>query len=189
MVDMSHVRDIGSSVTVSDRAERVLHEAAGLEQWLRRHVVERIPGAKAGDDRLTGTAAHPQDPHEELDRPEGTRLLSELVGAEVVDERGGSVGTVSEVRASAFERTGLEVGRLRVTSVVFGPHHLGGELGYRTIGDQGPWALARAFRWWHRGDREAPWGQVGDVDWDGRRLTLRGSGGLRHPLGVRSAHG
>lgn len=189
MVPMSHVRDIGSAVTVSDRAERVLHEAAGLEQWLRRHVVERIPGAKSGDDRLAGLVTRRPDPHKELDRPGGTHLLSELLGARVVDGGGAPLGAVSEVRASAFEQSGLEVGRLRVTSIVFGPRRLGGGLGYRTVGDQGPWALARAFRWWHRGDHEASWGQVDDVDWDGRRLTLRGRGSWRHPLGVAGAQG
>ncbi|KRE58990.1 hypothetical protein [Phycicoccus sp. Soil748] len=189
MVPMSHVRDIGSAVTVSDHAERVLHEAAGLEQWLRQHVIGRIPGAKAGDDRLAGTATYAPDAHEELDRPEGTRLLSTLVGAGVVDPGRTSMGTVCEVRAEAFEQSGPEVGRLRVTGVVFGPRTLGGELGYRTLTDQGSWPLARGFRWWHRDDHEVPWGQVDAVDWEGRRLVLRGHGGWRHPLGVSGAGG
>lgn len=181
MVPMSHVRDIGSAVTVSDRAERLLHETAGLEQWLQRHVIGRVPGAKSGDDRLAGTATYPAADHEEHDRPEGTRLLSELLGVEVVDREGHHLGTVFEVRAEAFERSGLEVGRLRVASVVFGPRTLGGGLGYRTVRDQGPWALALLLHWWHRDDHEVPWGQVGDVDWDGRRLTLRSSGGWQRP--------
>lgn len=181
MVPMSHVRDIGSAVKVSDHAERVLHEAAGLEQWLRRHVIGRIPGAKAGDDREAGTATQAPDAHQELDRPKGTRLLSALVGARVVDGRGIFVGTVCEVRAEALEQSGVEVGRLRLTGVVFGPRTLGGELGYRTMTDQGPWLLARAFRWWHRDDHEVAWSQVDAVDWDGRRLLLRRNEGWRHP--------
>ena len=189
MVPMSHVRDIGSAVTVSDRAERLLHETAGLEQWLRRYVIGRIPGAKAGDDRLAGAATYRAADHAEHDRPDGTRLLSELLGVTVVDEGGAQLGTVFEVRAEAFERSGLEVGRLRVGSVVFGPRTLGGGLGYRTLPDQGPWALARLLHWWHRDDHEVPWGQVGDLDWDGRRITLRGSGGWQRPLGVRDTHG
>jgi len=183
MVPMSHVRDIGSAVTVSDWAERVLDEANGLEQWLRRHVVGAIPGAKTGEHRLAGVAPSVPDAHEELDRPGDTRLLSELVGVAVVDAGGARLGTVSEVRAEPFEQSGLEVGRLRVTSVVFGPRRLGGELGYRTLDDQGPWLLARAFRWWHRDDQEVPWSEVGAVDWEGHRLTLRGGGPWRRPLG------
>src|SRR5689334_1003646 len=119
MVPLSHVRSIGSAITVSDYAEHVLQGAAGLEQWLRRHVISLIPGATAGDDRLAGTSMVSFGRHDELTPPADSHLISDLVGAEVVDATGKSLGAVVELRGLPFEQTGLEVGRLRVTSIVF----------------------------------------------------------------------
>ncbi|TPG13427.1 hypothetical protein EAH86_19060 [Pedococcus bigeumensis] len=182
MVPMSHVRSIGSAITLSDYAERALQDAAGLEQWLRRHVISAIPGATAGDDRLAGTTAGSSTGHDELPPPPAdSHLLSALLGAEVVDDTGASLGTVIELRGLAYEQTGLEVGRIRVTGLVFGPRHLGGELGYTTLTDQGPWLLARLFGWWHQSDREATWTDVADVDWHDQRVTLRTRQNWQHP--------
>lgn len=181
MVPMSHLRSIGSAITVSDYAEGVLQGAAGLEQWLRRHVISAIPGATAGDDRLAGTTVGQPVDHDELTPPKGSHLVSDLLGAEVVDDTGGSLGAVLELRGLPFEQTGLEVGRLRVTSIVFGPRALGGELGYTTLTDQGPWLLARSFGWWHRDDREATWDDVAHIDWAEQRVTLRAGQNWRHP--------
>ncbi|WP_157598339.1 hypothetical protein [Phycicoccus sp. Root101] len=185
MVPMSHVRDIGSAITVSDYAERALQQTSGLEQWLRRHVISALPGAKGGgDDRLTGTISASAAGHHELTRPPNTQLLSDLLGGSVVDGSGRSLGTVIELRARPLEQTGLEVGRLQVMSLVFGPHRLGGELGYTTVKDQGPWLLARAFRWWHRRDREAQWNDIATVRWDQRLVTLAPVEGLPHPFAI-----
>lgn len=181
MVPMSHVRSIGSAITVSDYAEGALRDTAGLEQWLRRHLISAIPGATAGDDRLAGTAVRSATSHDELTPPADSHLLSDLLGAAVVDNTGRSLGTVMELRGMPYEQTGLEVGRIRVTSIVFGPRRVGGELGYTTLTDQGPWLLARFFGWWHRGDREAPWNDVVTVDWDDQTVTLRGHGSWLHP--------
>jgi len=181
MVPMSHVRSIGSAITLSDHAESAVQGTAGLEQWLRRHLISAIPGATAGEDRLAGTTVGSPTTHDELMPPSGSHLLSDLLGVAVVDDTGTSLGTVMELRAVPFEQTGLEVGRLRVTSVVFGKRRLGGELGYTTLTDQGPWLLARFFGWWHRGDREATWSDVADVDWDHQRVTLRAHQSWRHP--------
>jgi sporulation protein YlmC with PRC-barrel domain len=181
MVPMSHVRTIGSAITLSAHAEQVLQATNGLEQWLRRHVISAIPGSKDGDDRLAGANISSPIPHDELDLPLDTHLLSELLGATVRDDAGTTLGTVMELRAARFEETGLEVGRLRVTGIVFGPHRLGGQLGYTTMVDQGPWLLARAFGWWHLQDKEASWGEVADVDWEEHRVTLVARGTWRHP--------
>jgi sporulation protein YlmC with PRC-barrel domain len=181
MVPMSHVRSIGSAITVSDYAGGVLQDTSALEQWLRRHVISAIPGATAGDDRLAGTIVGASAAHEELKPPTHSHLVSDLLGAEVVDSAGASLGTVMEIRGLPFERTGLEVGRLRVTSLVFGRRRLGGELGYTTLTDQGPWLLARFFGWLHRDDREAPYTDVADVDWDNHRVTLKAGQILHHP--------
>ena len=185
MVPMSHVRDIGSAITVSDYAERALQQASGLEQWLRRHVISALPGAKGGgDDRLAGTTLDSSAGHPELTRPPNTHLLSDLLGAAVVDDSGRSVGTVLELRARPIEQTGLEVGRLQVMSLVFGPHRLGGELGYTTVKDQGPRLLARAFRWWHRRDHETQWNDVEAISWDQRVVTLGPVEQLPHPFAI-----
>lgn len=181
MVPMSHVRSIASAITVSDYAERTLLGSAGLEHWLRRHVISAIPGATAGDDRLAGETGGASASHDELTPPTESHLISDLLGAEVLDDTGRSLGTVMEVRGLPFEQTGLEIGRLRVTSVVFGRRRLGGELGYTTVPDQGPWILARLFGWWHRGDREATWSEVARVSWDDQQVTLRAHGSWRHP--------
>ena len=116
-----------------------------------------------------------------LTPPSGSHPLSDLLGAAVVDDTGTCLGTVMELRGLPFEQTGLEVGRIRVTSIVFGPRRLGGELGYTTLTDQGPWLLARFFGRWHRDDREATWTDIADVDWDDQQVTLRGDRNWRHP--------
>ncbi|MDQ1482258.1 MAG: hypothetical protein QOF35_334 [Actinomycetota bacterium] len=181
MLPMSHVRSIGSAITVSDYAEHVLDQSSGLEQWVRVHLASRIPGATGGQDRLAGTDIPPPAPHEELEAPTDAHLLSDLLGATVTDHAGTLLGTVMELRADAFEQTGREVGRLRVRSIVFGPRRLGGELGYTTLSDQGPWLLARGFGWWHRDDREASWNDVARIDWNRQAVILVGGRQLRHP--------
>ena len=180
MVPMSHILNIGSAITVSDYAESALQGTAGLEQWLRRHVISAIPGAAAGDDRLSGATVSSPTSHDQLTPPTGSHLLSDLLGADV-DDTDASLGTVMELRGVPFEQTDLVVGRIRVTSLVFGPRRLGGELGYTTLTDQGPWLLARLFGWWHRSDREANWTNVADVDWHDHRVTLGGQQNWQHP--------
>lgn len=189
MVPMSHVRDIGSAVTVSDHAERALQSADGLERWMRRHVISAIPGAKEGDDGSPGGdggASRSRQDHPT--RPTGTQLLSDLLGAAVVDPDAGALGAVVEVRARTVEQTGLEVGPLLITGIVFGRHHLGGDLGYTTVSDQGPWLLARAFQWWHRDDREVRWDAIERVDWPGRRVVLVADAQRRHPYDSHALH-
>ena len=188
MVPMSHVRSIGSAITLSDYAENALQGTLGLEQWLRRHLISAIPGATAGEDRLAGTTMGSTTSHDELTPPAGSHLLSDLLGAAVVDDTGTSLGAVMELRGLPFEHSGLEVGRIRVTSVVFGPRRLGGGLGYTTMPDQGPWLLARFFGRWHRDDREANWGDIADIDWDHPRVTLRAGQTWRHPHTTNDPH-
>ena len=171
---MSHVRRIGSGIEVSAWAEEVLNGTNGLELWLRRFVVARIPGAKGGEDRLEGEPTGPsQGAHEELEFHPDAHLLSVLIGARVVAADGTGLGQVLEVVAEPFESSGLEVGRLRVTDIVVGRHSLGGELGYTADWTQGPWLIARLVRLWHRHDRTVPWRGVAGVDWDSRTVTLR----------------
>lgn len=171
---MAHVRRIASDVEVSAWAEDVLNGTNALEMWLRRFVVNRIPGAKGGEDRLAGEPTGPsRSAHEELELHPDAHLVSLLIGARVLGADGSGLGQVLEAVAEPFESSGLEVGRLRVTQIVVGRHSMGGELGYTADWKQGPWLVARLVQLWHRGDRAVPWGDVADVDWESRTVTLR----------------
>jgi sporulation protein YlmC with PRC-barrel domain len=171
---MAHVRRIASGVEVSAWAEDVLNGTNALEMWLRRFVVNRIPSAKGGEDRLAGEPTSPsRSAHEELELHPDAHLASILVGARVLAADGANLGQVLDVVAEPFESSGLEVGRLRVTELVVGRHSLGGELGYTADWKQGPWLVARLVRLWHRGDRAVPWEDVATIDWDQRAVTLR----------------
>lgn len=171
---MAHVRRITSGVEVSAWAEDVLNGTNALEMWLRRFVVNRIPGAKGGEDRLAGEPTGPTgSAHQELELRPDAHLISVLIGARVLAADGSDLGQVLEVVAEPFESSGLEVGRLRVTEIVVGRHSMGGELGYTADWRQGPWLVARLVQLWHRGDRTIPWREVSGIDWDGRTVALR----------------
>ena len=59
-----------------------------------------------------------------------------------------------------------------VTSIVHGPHRLGGELGYREDPTMGPRPLGAALRWWHRHDTETAWGDLRLLDGEEPRLRI-----------------
>lgn len=182
VIPLDHVRSVDSAVHVSDQAARVLAETAGLELWLRRYVVSRIPGALGGADEGQQDAelARHRRFHPELDASVRTRMLSDLLGAEVVSADGAGVGRVIEVLARATERTGLEVGPLTVEAVVCSTRRLGAELGY-TMSPQGPWLLQATMRWLHRGDRLVSLDDFDELDWDAGRVRLGRSARPRHP--------
>lgn len=45
-------------------------------------------------------------------------------------------------------------------------------LGYDRRPDQGPWLVNRAVRWLHRHSGYVAWGEVRDIDWDSRIITV-----------------
>jgi hypothetical protein len=152
-----------------------------LEHWLRTHVISRIPGATGGEDRLAGEPLRPVRDHPELRRAPGGHLLSDLLGARVRSAGGEDLGTVLDVDAVPTERTGLELGRLRVVSITYGPRALGAELGYTTDPRQGPLLVAAVFRRVQRHHRRVPWRDVAAVDWAERVLTLSATARPVHP--------
>jgi hypothetical protein len=162
--------------------ERALEENAGLELWLRDKVVSRLPGAQKRPDGGDRRHAVPttRERHEELACAEDALRLSRLLGAEVLTASGERVGTVVEATAEAFERRGLELGRLRIVELVSSQRHLGEELGY-TMAPQGPALLRVLLRWWHRGDRRLSMDDVERLDWQARRLVLNSRARPRHP--------
>jgi sporulation protein YlmC with PRC-barrel domain len=181
-VPLDHVTRLDSAVHVSARMERVLEENAGLELWLRDKVVSRLPGAldrPDGDDRRH-TVATSRERHEELACADDALRLSRLLGVEVLSASGERVGRVVEATAEAFERRGLELGRLRIVELVSSNRHLGEELGY-TMDPQGPVLLRVLLRWWHRGDRRLSMDDVEQLDWRARRLVLSSRARPRHP--------
>jgi hypothetical protein len=182
VVPMSHVRRISSSVAVSDWAETLLGGTAGFEMWLRRYVIARIPGATGGEDRLAGEPVTPVTRRPEFLLPQGSQLVSDLIGAAVVDAQGVELGRVVEIGVLAIEQTGLEVGRLRIVDVEYGRRHVGGRLGITAHRAHGPHLLGQALRAWHRGDRRVPVADVEGVDWQGRRVTLKAGARVAHPL-------
>ena len=173
VLPLDHVVSIGSAVHVDPWADAFLAGADGLELWLRRHVVSKIPGARGGDSPFGGdlSLVPRQDP--DLELATQTHLLSTLLGAEVVGGDGSGVGQVVEVRAVQATPLSSRVGPLVVTSLVHGPRATGGGFGYREDPTMGPRLLAVALRWWHRHDVETAWDDVRSVDWSAGRLHLR----------------
>jgi len=168
---LDHVLSIGSSVHVDAWAASYLIGTDGLEMWLRRHVVAKIPGARGGEHPFGGpdpSPPHPAPVGTVLDGP----LLSSLLGARVVTADGSDAGRVVEVRAVQDSPMASRVGALRVTSLVHGPHRLGGELGYREDTGMGPALLGAALRRWHRQDTETPWDGVRAVSWRTSQVQL-----------------
>jgi hypothetical protein len=160
----------------------VLASSYGLEHWLRRYVVSRIPGATGGEDQLAGEPVVPVlDEHRELAIHADARLCSDLMGAAVLDADGRRLGQVFEIHCEAFERTGLEVGRLRVAALTYGRRNLGAELGYTPDRHQGPALVHSLFKLWHRDDRRVPMNGVAAIDWNARTVKLSRSADPVHP--------
>jgi sporulation protein YlmC with PRC-barrel domain len=165
VLPLDHVVAIGSAVHVDPWADTFLAGADGLELWLRRHVVGRIPGARGGDHPFGGDLAEAPRHDPDLDLAPTARLLSDLIGARVVRADGSDAGRVVEVRAAQLTEMSSRVGPLVVTSLLHGPRRLGGELGYREDPSMGPQLLGSPLRWWHRHDAETVWSDVRAVDW------------------------
>jgi len=169
---LDHVVSIGSAVEVDPWAASFLAGTDGLELWLRRHVVGKIPGARGGEHPFGGSdLARSSAPGDQPVLP--GPLLSALLGAQVTAGDGSDAGRVVEVRAVQDTALTSRVGPLRVTSIVHGPHRLGGELGYREDTAMGPAALGASVRWWHRHDTETPWEAVHVVGWATSQVQLR----------------
>lgn len=180
VLPLDHVTRIGSAVHVSAWGEAVLDQSMGLEHWLRPYVA-RIPGATGGEDRLAAEPLWPRREHPELLRAPGGHLVSDLLGARVVGADGSGLGAVLDVTATPLEQSGLEVGRLRVDALTFGPHALGAKLGYTSDPRLGPWLLAALFRRVQRGNRRVPLADVAAIDWATRTVRLSPGARLEHP--------
>ncbi|HEU4812598.1 MAG TPA: hypothetical protein VFT00_10710 [Nocardioides sp.] len=94
--------------------------------------------------------------------------MNDFLEMTVVDRTGAELGQVLDVRIRT--ETGQRQ-RLLLTGLVVGRGRPGSLLGYDRRGDQGPWVISRLVRRIHRHSGYLSWGDVTDVDWDGRRIT------------------
>jgi sporulation protein YlmC with PRC-barrel domain len=99
--------------------------------------------------------------------------LSELLGADVVDAAGESVGRVTDVRLAQTGPVGTGVlAQFVVESLLVSPRHTGSLFGYERRHDQGPALLRAVVRWLHRRAVMVVWDDVDEWDVDGHRVTL-----------------
>jgi sporulation protein YlmC with PRC-barrel domain len=112
-------------------------------------------------------------------------VLSELLGAQVVDRNGRRVGRVRDVGLTP-RRGGSRGGdlELRVASLLIGPGGLAERLGYAYGPVRGPWLLRAVLMRRARRLKSAPWGTVARIGH--RRIELSvATGDLTHPRDTR----
>jgi sporulation protein YlmC with PRC-barrel domain len=183
LIPMTHVVDLGAVITLDDQAQQRIADGAQLERWLRHYLIKRIPGATGGPDRLAGEPLGPVAP--QADRAptpplNDTHLVSDLIGAAVVDPHGRHLGVVLDLCADPPHPGRHRVGPLPIRAVLYGQRHLGAEMGYTTQQDQGPWIIAAPLRAWHHADRIAPLDDL-IIDWHERTVSVARPAHLRHP--------
>ncbi|MCU1358186.1 MAG: PRC-barrel domain containing protein [Acidimicrobiales bacterium] len=118
--------------------------------------------------------------------------LSDLLGAEVVDRDGRSLGRVRDVRlVQDGPIQGTFGAGLRIEGLVVGRVAVASRLGYDREGVEAPWLVARIARVLSRDSRHVPWSDVVRVA--DRRVELACRGDellaptpLRHLPGAES---
>jgi hypothetical protein len=182
-IALNAVTRLDSAVHLDEDATRVLIRSDLLEEWLREHVVSRLPWV-TGEPFPAWT-----EDQERSTRPSratafvvepGSPTLSRLLGSMVRTARGEEVGEVVEVLARPVDQGKDRLGLLAVTALVCSHRHLGQELGY-TMTPQGPRAVNLLVRAWHKGDRHVPIEDVESIRWDDGEVRVREGSDLRHP--------
>jgi hypothetical protein len=102
--------------------------------------------------------------------------LSEILGCEVVDERGCSAGKVHDVR---MVQDGPPIGQfgasLRLIGLIVGRHAIGARFGYDRGAMKGPWLLRQLAGSGSRSGRYVDWELVRSVDAAAARIEIAGS--------------
>jgi hypothetical protein len=170
VVPVTSVTRTDSAVHIDQPAAVALAGTFGLEIWLRRFVVSRIPGAKGGEEAptdLVGRAGRERGERMPLAPASAGWSLSDLLGRPVTDADGAELGVVCELRCDASSVERIEeadrAGGWRVTHLQTTRHLSGSELGYGADPRQGPWLIAKVVRAWQRHDRLLPLSHVASL--------------------------
>jgi sporulation protein YlmC with PRC-barrel domain len=87
--------------------------------------------------------------------------LTDLLGADVVDPAGRTLGHVHDVRLTQEGPVmGSSDATFRVVGLVVGGTAFGARLGFGRRSVQGPWLLKRLFERLHADERFVPWASV-----------------------------
>jgi hypothetical protein len=166
VVPLTEVTTVGSSVRVTPAAQDVLLDSFGLENWLRAHVVTRIPGAKAPEwpARAGGVPDWATDTE---------HRLSDLLAMTVRTPTGPRDGVrVVDVHGRSVRDTQERLGPVLLDRVSVGPRVMGSRLGYGTADLTGPAPVRGLVNAFHRDLRTYDWDAVERVSWRERTLTL-----------------
>jgi PRC-barrel domain len=100
---------------------------------------------------------------------------SDLLGSEVVDESGRSIGTVRDIRLVQDGPISASFGALfRVQGLVAGPRSLGSRLGFERGNVKGPLMLRVLFRLLHRRAGFVGWDRIRSIEEGRIRIEGRG---------------
>lgn len=187
LVPLEEVLSVHSDVEVGADARNALLASFGLENWLRRHLIARIPGARGAghptsdDVDVPAWATDEHSPVPERGSRGRHHRLSELLRMEVVDVRGRDLGRITDVNGRTLTDGGDVLGPIRLTEAFVGPWLVGSRLGYSSPDVEGPFVIDRIVAAVHRKARWHDWAEIVDISWAECRARL-GEGG-RDPVG------
>lgn len=167
MVPVSEIQEIRSDVVVGEAARDALLASFGLENWLRRNLIGRIPGAK-GADHVSGEDVDPPSwaRTERPDVPEraragGTHRLTELLGMTVHRHDSTPRHCITDLHGQGTP----DGAGIRLTKVLVGPRLAGSKLGYSSDEQDGPRAISWIIDRLHRTAHWHEWSDLRSVAW------------------------
>lgn len=167
---------LDGAVHVAVRAEQVGND--GLERWVRRHLIGKLPGSGVDEPAVPDRAPSGAPDDAASGAGERAHRVGDLLGMNVLGAAGHSLGVINDLRVS-WRKDAHARNEFVVAALIVGPGRAGGLLGYDRRQEQGP-ALVRAIvRRLHRGSLLVPWHDVATVDWTARTVRLRVEEGRR----------